>query len=95
MVPNSKLMHYFGVFMLDNQTINRLSEQIQALLPPGLQQVKADFDARLKSLLQQQLARYEMVSREEFEIQARVLARTREKLEALEARLQELEQAAD
>jgi BMFP domain-containing protein YqiC len=65
------------------------------LLPPGLQQVKADFDARLKSLLQQQLANYEMVSREEFDIQARVLQRTREKLEIIEARLKELEQTLD
>ena len=78
--------------MIDNQTINRLSTKINELLPPGLQQTKADFDARLKSLLQQQLANYEMVSREEFDIQARVLARTREKLEAIEARLKELEQ---
>jgi len=77
--------------MIDNQTINRLSEKINALLPPGLQQVKSDFDARLKSLLQQQLANYEMVSREEFDIQARVLARTREKLEVIEARLKELD----
>jgi BMFP domain-containing protein YqiC len=81
--------------MIDNQTINRLSEQINALLPPGLQQAKSDFDARLKILLQQQLAKYEMVSREEFDIQARVLARTRARLEALEARLKELEQSAD
>ncbi len=77
--------------MIDNQAINRLSEKINELLPPGLQQAKSDFDARLKSLLQQQLANYEMVSREEFDIQARVLARTREKLEAVEARLRELE----
>jgi BMFP domain-containing protein YqiC len=70
--------------MIDNQTINR-----------GLQQVKADFDARLKTLLQQQLANYEMVSREEFDIQARVLQRTREKLEIIEARLKELEQTLD
>ena len=84
-------MHFFGANMIDNQTINQLSEKINELLPPGLQQVKADFDARLKTLLQQQLANYEMVSREEFEIQARVLARTREKLEALEARLNQLE----
>lgn len=77
--------------MIDNQAINRLSEKINELLPPGLQQVKSDFDARLKSLLQQQLANYQMVSREEFDIQARVLARTREKLEAIEARLDELE----
>ena len=78
--------------MIDHQTINRLSEKINELLPPGLQQVKSDFDARLKSLLQQQLAHYEMVSREEFDIQARVLQRTREKLEIIEARLKELEQ---
>jgi len=81
--------------MIDNLTINRLSEKINELLPPGLQQVKTDFDARLKSLLQQQLANYEMVSREEFDIQARVLQRTREKLEIIEARLQELEQTLD
>jgi len=78
--------------MIDHQTINRLSEKINELLPPGLQQVKSDFDARLKSLLQQQLANYEMVSREEFDIQARVLQRTREKLEIIQARLKELEQ---
>jgi len=77
--------------MIDNQTINRISEQINQLLPPGLQQVKSDFDERLKSLLQQQLASYEIVSREEFDIQAKVLARTREKLEKLEARLNEIE----
>jgi BMFP domain-containing protein YqiC len=77
--------------MIDNKTINRISDQINELLPPGLQQVKEDFDARLKTLLQQQLAQYEMVSREEFDIQARVLARTREKLEVIEARLKELD----
>lgn len=81
--------------MIDNQSINRLSEKINELLPPGLQQVKTDFDARLKSLLQQQLANFEMVSREEFELQARVLARTREKLEAVEARLKELEKTPE
>ncbi|NIM74756.1 MAG: accessory factor UbiK family protein [Gammaproteobacteria bacterium] len=79
--------------MIDNQTLNRLSDRIAELLPPGLQQVKSDFDARLKRLLQEQLAHYEMVSREEFDLQARVLARTREKLEAMEARIAELEQA--
>jgi BMFP domain-containing protein YqiC len=81
--------------MIDNQSINRLSEKINELLPPGLQQVKSDFDARLKSLLQQQLAHFEMVSREEFDLQARVLERTREKLEAVEARLQELEKSLE
>jgi hypothetical protein len=77
--------------MLDNQTIGRLSDKINALLPPGLQQAKADFDARLKTLLQQQLSEFEFVSREEFDIQSRVLQRTRAKLEALEDQLKHLE----
>lgn len=78
--------------MLDNQTINRLSEKINQLLPPGVRQVKSDFDASLKSLLQQQLSNLEFVSREEFDIQARVLQRTRAKLEQLEEKLSHLEQ---
>jgi len=78
--------------MLDNQTINRLSDKINQLLPPGVQQAKSDFDARLKILLQQQLAQLEFVSREEFDIQTRVLQRTRAKLETLEEKLRDLEQ---
>ena len=79
--------------MIDNQTINRLSDKINDLLPAGLQQVKSDFDKQLKALLQQQLAQYELVSREEFDIQARVLQRTRAKLESIEAKLKELEKS--
>ena len=79
--------------MLDNQTINRLSDKINQLLPPGLQQVKSDFDTKLKTLLQQQLSEFEFVSREEFDIQSRVLQRTRTKLEALEQKLEQLEKS--
>ena len=81
--------------MLDNQTINRLSDKINGLLPPGLAQVKTDFDTKLKSLLQQQLSELEFVSREEFDIQSRVLQRTRAKLETLESKLEQLEKTLD
>ena len=81
--------------MLDNQTINRLSDKINSLLPPGLQQVKTDFDAKLKTLLQQRLTEFEFVSREEFDIQSRVLQRTRTKLEALEDKLNQLEKTLE
>jgi BMFP domain-containing protein YqiC len=77
--------------MIDNQTINRLSNKIGQLLPSGLQQVKSDFEAQIKTLLQQQLAQLDFVSREEFDIQSRVLQRTRAKLEALESKLDQLE----
>jgi len=85
--------HQFGANMISNQTINRLSDKINDLLPSGLQQLKSDFDSRLKTLLQQQLAQYELVSREEFDIQARILQRTRAKLESIEAKLKELEKS--
>ncbi|MCP4493582.1 MAG: accessory factor UbiK family protein [Gammaproteobacteria bacterium] len=81
--------------MLDNESINRLSDRINQLLPPQLQQVKSDFDSRLKALLQQQLSELEFVNREEFDIQTRVLQKTRAKLETLQTRLDELEQKLD
>lgn len=70
--------------------LNQLAEKIEDLLPPGLKQVKQDFNTKLKTLLQEQLAEMDFVSREEFDIQAKVLARTRQKLDALETRLQQL-----
>jgi BMFP domain-containing protein YqiC len=51
----------------------------------------ADIEKNVKALLQGGLARLDLVTREEFDTQARVLAKTREKLERLEARVAELE----
>jgi len=53
----------------------------------------ADIQRNMKALLTQQFARLDLVTREEFDVQARVLARTREKLEALEARVAAMEAA--
>ena len=74
------------------QHINQLAEKIESLLPSGLKQVKSDFDDKLRKLLQQQLSKMDFVSREEFDIQRKVLARTREKLEKLEKRLDAMTQ---
>ena len=76
--------------MQDNQ-INQLVEKIEGLLPPGFKQVKMDFDEKLRQLLQQQLRKMDFVSREEFDIQQKVLARTRAKLDELEKRLEEIQ----
>jgi BMFP domain-containing protein YqiC len=51
----------------------------------------ADLQKNLKALLMQQFSRLELVTQEEFELQRQVLVRTREKLEALEARVTQLE----
>lgn len=51
----------------------------------------ADIQKNLKALLTQQFARLELVTREEFDTQAKVLARARSKLDELEHRIAELE----
>jgi BMFP domain-containing protein YqiC len=54
----------------------------------------ADIERNMRAVLNSMFTRLDLVTREEFDIQSAVLARTREKLSALEARLAELEKAA-
>lgn len=69
-------------------------DDLQARLLALLQQTPAaDMQKNLKALLTQQFARMDLVTRDEFDTQAQVLARTREKLERLERRLAQLEGA--
>jgi len=51
----------------------------------------ADLQKNLKALLTQQFARLELVTREEFDTQTKVLARTRARLEELESRIAAIE----
>lgn len=78
---------------MQQQHINQLAEKIESLLPSGLRQVKSDFDEKLKKLLQQQFSKMDFVSREEFDIQRKVLIRTRQKLDQLEKTVQQMQQA--
>jgi BMFP domain-containing protein YqiC len=55
----------------------------------------ADLEKNLRVLLQSTFARLDLVTREEFDVQREVLARTRAKLQALEAKLAELEGKAE
>ncbi|MFN9806164.1 MAG: accessory factor UbiK family protein [Betaproteobacteria bacterium] len=67
-------------------------DDLQARLMALLQNTPAaDLQKNLKALLSQQFARLDLVTREEFDTQTQVLLRTREKLEALERRLAQLE----
>jgi hypothetical protein len=69
-------------------------DELQARVLALLQQTPAaDMQKNLKALLTQQFARMDLVTRDEFDTQAQVLARTREKLERLERRLAQLEGA--
>ena len=79
--------------MMKKETIDQLAGRLAAALPQGVRSMRDDLENNFRSILQSGLARLDLVTREEFEIQESVLARTRTKLNGLEERLQMLESA--
>ncbi len=73
------------------ETIDKLAKALADTLPDGLRSVRDDLERNFKSVLQGGIGKLDLVTREEFEVQQAVLARTREKLEALESRLAGIE----
>ena len=70
----------------------KLLEELSSKLRDTLQKSPVgDLDKNIHALLRSTFTKLELVSREEFEVQTEVLRRTREKLEALEKKLNELE----
>ena len=78
--------------MIDPRKLDDLARRIQASLPPGLDEVREDVTRNIRAVIAAGIARMDLVEREEFDVQSAVLARTREKLEALELRVRELEE---
>ncbi|MEE8426611.1 MAG: accessory factor UbiK family protein [Woeseiaceae bacterium] len=77
--------------MSDN-SIEKLAKKLAGAVPEGLRSMQKELEQNFRSVLRAGLGKLDLVTREEFEVQEAVLARTREKLEALEKRLAELEQ---
>ncbi|MBS3964014.1 MAG: accessory factor UbiK family protein [Methylomonas sp.] len=77
--------------MFDPKAIDNLAERIAGAIPPGLHQFKDDMEKNIHALLQSALSKLDLVSREEFEVQKAVLAKTRARLESLEQQVAELE----
>ena len=77
--------------MLDPKIFDDLSRRVAEGMPGGFQTLQADFERNLRTALEGALRQLNLVTRDEFDIQQAVLQRTREKLEALEARVAELE----
>lgn len=72
--------------------IDDLSRRLSDALPKGVRDLQQDAEKNIRAILHQAFSKLDLVTREEFEVQAQVLARTRSKLEALEKRVAELEQ---
>lgn len=77
--------------MLDLKAIEQLAEKLGRLLPPDASVLQDEVKTNLRAALGTVLGRMELVTREEFDAQALMLRRTREKLERLEAVVAELE----
>lgn len=74
--------------MLDSGKIKALIEEALSALPPGAKQLPEEIKQQVRISFNRVLADLDVVTREEFDIQVKVLAKTRAKLEALEKQLQ-------
>ena len=76
---------------MTRETIDQLARRLFESMPQSVKSVREDVEKNFRSVLSSGLSRMDLVTREEFEVQQAVLARTRAKLEALEGRLGALE----
>ena len=74
--------------------IDDLARRLFESVPPAVRSVSQDLESNFRSVLRSSLARLDLVTRDEFDVQMKVLERTRARLEALEERLKLLETRA-
>jgi BMFP domain-containing protein YqiC len=79
-----------GFDMLPNFQIDEISKKLLEILPFNRQEIEDDLRQKIKMILQSSLAKLDVVSREEFDVQTQVLAKTRDKVEMLEKQVKEL-----
>jgi len=76
--------------MLDPKQFDDLSKKLFATLPSSLQNLEREIQQKFKEILQAAFTKMDLVTREEFDIQVKVLARTREKLENMQSQVESL-----
>ena len=75
---------------MTNDILKDLSKHISSLIPGDVKHMQKDLENNIHGLLQSSLAKMNLVTREEFDVQSAVLQRTREKLDALEKIIDDL-----
>ena len=78
--------------MLDSRKIENMAQNLTDALPPYLIAIQEDVGKNIRTALAATLAKLDLVTREEFDVQTQVLHRICEKLEALERCIAELEE---
>ena len=81
----------YGRRMIDAKFIDDLARRLSAAVPPGVRNMQSDLEKNMRATVQAALSKLDLVTREEFDVQTRVLARTRAKLDALETVVADLE----
>ena len=76
---------------MNDESLDNIARKLAEAVPEGLRSMREDLEQNFRSVLRASLAKLDLVTREEFEVQEAVLAKTRAKLEALEAKVRELE----
>lgn len=76
---------------MDQKRIEDIARGLLESIPPSLRAAQQDLESNFRSVLRAGLAKLDLTTREEFDAQTRVLARTRELVEQLEARVRQLE----
>jgi ubiquinone biosynthesis accessory factor UbiK len=79
---------------MDTFRIDEIARRLLERVPPALRSMQSDLESNFRAVLRERLSKLDLVSRDEFDAQTRVLERTRAQLEALEARLAALEGGA-
>ncbi|HLS05980.1 MAG TPA: accessory factor UbiK family protein [Wenzhouxiangella sp.] len=75
------------------QTLDEITRKLAEAVPQELKVARAELEEQFRAVLESVFARMDLVTREEFEIQQKVLARTREKLEQIQRQLDQDDQA--
>lgn len=76
--------------MFEPKQFDDLAKKLFAALPASLQGIEKEIEQKFRDLLLATFNRMELVTREEFDVQTKVLARTREKLDGLQAQVETL-----
>ena len=76
--------------MFDPKNFEDLAKKLYTALPSSLQSFENEIQQKFKDILQSAFTHMDLVTREEFDVQIKVLARTREKVDALQLQVNTL-----
>lgn len=76
---------------MESKRLDDLARRLAAMMPSAAQDLQRDMEKNIRAVLQSSFQKMDLVTREEYDVQVALLARTREKLEALEQRVAALE----